>query len=110
MKEWKTQETRDIGTKETGKKGGGSFGGRGDGYEDMVALGDDDIDQRRPQELQYYREIEESKPLFPPSRLCVHPCVCASVTLQHFIPLIAPEAPTALVTGAPEPRIYPRSG
>ena len=33
-----------------------------------------------------------------------------SVTLQRFIPLIAPEARTALVPGAPEPRMYPRSG
>ena len=32
------------------------------------------------------------------------------VTLQRFIPLIAPEAPTVLVHGAPEPRIYLRSG
>ena len=48
----------------------------------------------------------QSKPLFPPSR----PCAAASVTLQRFIPLIAPEAPTALVPGAPEPRMYPRSG
>ncbi len=32
------------------------------------------------------------------------------VTLQRFIPLIAPEAPTALVPGVPEPRMYPRSG
>ena len=51
-----------------------------------------------------------SKPLFPPSRLCVHVFVRSFVTLQRFISLIAPEAPTALVPGAPEPRIYPRSG
>ena len=30
--------------------------------------------------------------------------------VQRFIPLIALEAPTALVPGASEPRIYPRSG
>ena len=47
-----------------------------------------------------------SKPLFSPSRLSVR---SFGVTLQHFIPLIAPEAPTALVPGAPEPRIYPHS-
>ena len=34
----------------------------------------------------------------------------ASVTLQRFIPLIATESPTALVPGALEPRMYPRSG
>ena len=46
------------------KKGrGGSFGGRGDGYEDMVASGDDDIDHRRPQELQISSIIDKSKRL-----------------------------------------------
>ena len=60
----------------------------------------------------YYVQANTSKPLFPPSRLSfllsgVRP---AYVTLQRFIPLLAPEAPTALVPGAPEPRIYPRSG
>ena len=49
-------------------------------------------------------QLQSSKPLFSPSLLC-----CAFVTLQRFIPLIAPDAPTALVPGAPEPRIYPRS-
>ena len=34
-----------------------------------------------------------SKPLFPPSHLCVH-AVCHRVTLQRFIPLIAPNAST----------------
>ena len=38
-----------------------------------------------------------SKPLFPPSRLSVHVSVRVSVTLQHLIPLIAPEAPSASV-------------
>ena len=32
------------------------------------------------------------------------------VTLQHYIMLIAPEAPTALVPGAPEPKMYPWTG
>jgi len=45
----------------------------------------------------------------------LHVCasICSfvtSVTLQRFIPLIASEAPTVLVPGAPEPRIYPCSG
>ena len=42
-------------------------------------------------------------------RLHVCPSMCMCVTLQRFIPLIAPEAPTALVPGTTEPRIYPRS-
>ena len=58
--------------------------------------------------------VLSSKPLFSPSRLSVHMFVClfvrSFVTLQRFISLIAPEAPTALVPGAPEPRIYPRIG
>ena len=37
----------------------------------------------------------QSKPLFPPSRLCVHVFVrAACVTLQRFIPLIDPDAST----------------
>ena len=48
-----------------------------------------------------------SKLLFPPSRLTVHPAYGGVrrrlVTLQRFITLIAPEAPKALVPGAPEP-------
>ena len=40
----------------------------------------------------------------------VRPRVHVSVTLRRFIPIIAPKGPTALVLGAPEPRIYLRSG
>ena len=41
--------------------------------------------------------------------VCPSMCPAALVTLQRFIPLIAPEAPIALVPGAPEPRMYPLS-
>merc|ERR1712001_680232 len=41
--------------------------------------------------------LPTSKPLFPPSRLSVHPFIRQSVTLLCFIPLVvAPEAPSAL--------------
>ena len=52
--------------------------------------------------LNYYFHLH----ICPSMRSSVRPFV----TLQRYITLIAPEAPTALVPGAPEPRIYPRSG
>ena len=42
-----------------------------------------------------------SKPLFPPSRLSVHGSVRSSITLQRYITLIAPEAPSALSRALP---------
>ena len=42
--------------------------------------------------------------------VCASTCPYGGVTLQCFITLIAPEALTALVPGAPEPRMYPHSG
>jgi hypothetical protein len=65
LKEWKTQETRDISTKETGKKGGGALLGV-EGMDMRIwwlqgrsASGDDDIDHKRPQELQISSIIEK---------------------------------------------------
>ena len=45
-----TKETRKC-TKETGKREGGSLGGKGEGHEGMVGSGDNDIDNGRAQEL-----------------------------------------------------------
>ena len=71
------------------------------------------IDDVKPEVMEsmlffiYHDEIEVNLNYYFHLHVC--PSFCpALVTLQRFILLIAPEAPTALVPGAPEPRIYPR--